>query len=67
MIASLTTGGGVLGLLHAVMMNTGTIFPSPTDAAFAAATLTMIMEARRRLGHGEERAPFFRSPISARR
>lgn len=52
-IASVTAGGGLFAILQAVMLHTGTIFPSPPDAALAAAVLTTIVEVHRRLGHGE--------------
>ena len=44
-ITALTTGGGTLALLQAILMNVGTIFPAPTDAALAAVFVTLIIEA----------------------
>lgn len=55
-VAAVAAGGGVFGVLQAVVLNAGTIFPAPADAALAAAVLTLILEANRRLGHGEEPA-----------
>ena len=65
-IAALTAGGGLYGVLQAVTLHVGTIFPAPSDAAFAAAVLTLIMEAYRRLGHGEVSADTPRRPYSGR-
>jgi hypothetical protein len=45
---------GILGLLQALVLAVGTIFPAPTDAALAGLILTFILESRRRLGHGRE-------------
>jgi hypothetical protein len=56
-ITALTAGGGVLGLLQALLKNVGTIFPAPTDAALAAVILTIVLESLRRLDHGQELAP----------
>jgi hypothetical protein len=53
-IAALTAGGGILGLLEAILLGVGVIFPAPTDAALAALVLTLILEALRRLAHGQE-------------
>jgi hypothetical protein len=55
-VAALAAGGGLFGLLQAVVLQIGTIFPAPGDAAFAAVVLTTILEAQRRLGHGEARS-----------
>jgi hypothetical protein len=54
-IASLGAGGGLFGLLHAIVLNIGSIFPAPGDAALAAVILTAILEVLRRLGHGTDR------------
>jgi hypothetical protein len=56
-IMALTTGGGTLALLQAILMNIGTIFPAPSDAAVAAVFVMLIIEALRRLGHGPETVP----------
>jgi hypothetical protein len=56
-IAALTAGGGTLALLQAILMNVGTIFPAPTDAALAAVILTFLLEAGRRLAHGQNTVP----------
>lgn len=61
--AAMTAGGGAFGLVYALFTNVGSIFPSPADAALAAAVLTGILEALRRLGHG---APVARG-LSTRR
>lgn len=53
-IAALTAGGGVFGLLHAIMLGAGSIFLAPNDAAFAATVLAAVLEVFRRLGHGKE-------------
>ena len=53
-IAALTAGGGVYGLLQAVMLAAGTIFPAPADSALAAIVLASILDVCRRLGHGTE-------------
>jgi hypothetical protein len=55
--AALTAGCGLFGVLQAVAAHVGTIFPAPSDAAFAALVLTTILEAYRRLGHGENPTP----------
>jgi hypothetical protein len=56
-ITSLAAGGGVLGLLQALLASVGTIFPAPSDAALAAVILTLILDSLRRLDHGQEPAP----------
>jgi hypothetical protein len=56
-ITSLTAGGGILALLQALIMNVGTIFPAPTDAALAAVILTFLLDSLRRLGHGQDSVP----------
>jgi hypothetical protein len=53
-IASLGAGGGLFGLLQAIVLNLGSIFPAPGDAALAAVILTSILEVLRRLGHGTD-------------
>ncbi|MGE3820973.1 MAG: hypothetical protein AB7I30_16295 [Isosphaeraceae bacterium] len=53
-LAALSTGGGIFGILLAIVATAGSIFPSPADAGLAAAVLTAIIETRRRLGHGTE-------------
>ncbi|MCA1685771.1 MAG: hypothetical protein LC745_07235 [Planctomycetia bacterium] len=57
MIASLTAGGGLFGLVQAMTLHVGAIFPASGDAALATVVLTMILEAHRRLGQGHEPAP----------
>jgi hypothetical protein len=61
-VAAISAGGGVFSILQAISAHLGTIFPSATDAAVAAVVLTMILEARRRLGHGGEPIPPARRP-----
>ena len=56
-IASLTAGSGLFGLVQAIASNVGTIFPASGDAALAMIVLSMILESRRRLGQGRELAP----------
>jgi hypothetical protein len=56
-VIALTAGGGTLALLEALLMNVGSIFPAPTDAALAAVILTFLLESLRRLGHGQDHAP----------
>jgi hypothetical protein len=53
-LAALTAGGGILGLLEAILLGAGTIFPAPADAALAALVVTLILESLRRLSHGQE-------------
>src|SRR4051794_28890756 len=57
-ITSLGAGGGLFGLLQAIVLGAGVIFPAPTDAALAAAVLTVILEVIRRLRHGAHQEPF---------
>jgi hypothetical protein len=56
-LTALTAGAGTVALLQAILANVGSIFPAPTDAALAAVFLTFILEALRRLGHGQESVP----------
>jgi hypothetical protein len=56
-ITALTTGGGTLALLQAILVNVGTIFPAPADAALAAVFVALIIDALRRLGHGPATVP----------
>ncbi len=56
-ITSLSAGGGLFGLVQALTLNAGTIFPATADAALATAVMTMILEAHRRLGQGQELIP----------
>jgi hypothetical protein len=56
-ITSLTAGGGLFGLIEALTLNVGSIFPASGDAALATVLLTMLLEAHRRLGQGQELAP----------
>lgn len=51
-VTSLTAGGGICGLLEAIVLSVGLIFPAPTDAALAGAILAGILEVLRRLEHG---------------
>jgi hypothetical protein len=53
-LTSALAGGGLFGLVQALASSTETIFPASTDAALAAAVLTVILETLRRLGHGVE-------------
>src|SRR3954468_7146750 len=53
-ITSLMAGVGLLGLLQAVVLNVGVVFPAPTDAALAGVAATFLLECLRRLGHGQE-------------
>jgi hypothetical protein len=53
-VAALAAGSGVFGLLQAILLNSGTIFPSPIEAALATAILTTVLECHRRLGQGRE-------------
>ncbi len=53
-IASLTAGGGLFGLVEALSMNVGSIFPASGDAALATVVLTMILEGHRRLHQGQD-------------
>jgi hypothetical protein len=52
-VAALSTGGGVFAVLQGILVAVGVVFPAPSDAAFAAVVLTTILEAHRRLGHGQ--------------
>jgi hypothetical protein len=53
-ITSVGAGGGLFGLLQAIVMNLGMIFPAPGDAALAAVILTAILDVLRRLDHGTD-------------
>ena len=53
-MAAMTTGTGISGALSALALQSGSFFPSPADAGLAVAVLTLILESRRRLGHGKE-------------
>lgn len=55
-ITALTAGGGVFGLLEAVLSQAPAVFPAPADAALAAALLTLILDVCRRLQHGDDPA-----------
>jgi hypothetical protein len=55
-VTSLSAGGGVFGLLQAILLGVGTLFPSPTDAALAAFVLATILDSLRRLHHGDSPA-----------
>lgn len=52
-VAALSAGGGAFGVLQALLVHAGTIFPAPLDAALAAFVLTTILETLRRLDHGD--------------
>ncbi len=56
-VTAFSAGGGVFGVLQAVMTNSGSIFPAPADAALAVALLTAVIEIRRRLGQGQAPPP----------
>jgi hypothetical protein len=56
-VTAVSAGSGAFGILEALMHSTGVVFPSPSDAALAAIVLTIILEAHRRLSHGEEIVP----------
>lgn len=56
LLAAFWAGGGIFGLLELVVAQVGGIFPSPADAGFAAAVLTALLEAWRRLSHGSPAA-----------
>jgi hypothetical protein len=56
-ITSLATGGGIFGLLQAIVVSAGVIFPAPTDAALAATILAALLDVLRRLGHGRVLEP----------
>jgi cobalamin synthase len=62
-VTALTAGGGMFGVLEAVLRQAQAIFPAPADAALATALLTLILEVSRRLQHGDDPA----SLTSARR
>jgi hypothetical protein len=53
-LTAVTAGAGTMALLQAILMNVGSIFPALADAALAAVVLTVLLEALRRLGHGQE-------------
>ncbi|GAC1475461.1 MAG: hypothetical protein NVSMB9_28060 [Isosphaeraceae bacterium] len=53
-LTSLLAGGGIFGVLQAVLQNTSSIVPAPQDAALAGAMLTVLLEVYRRLGQGED-------------
>jgi cobalamin synthase len=63
-VTALSTGGGVFGLLQAVLLGVGNLFPAPTDAALAALVLTTILDSLRRLHHGDSPV---RATVAARR
>jgi cobalamin synthase len=65
-VTALTAGGGLFGLLQALSLSVGSIFPAPSDAALAAALLTAILEILRRLGHGGETSKSPGPPRAAR-
>lgn len=52
-VTSLTAGGGLFGLIQALTLNAGAIFPASADAALATAVMTMILETYRRLRQGQ--------------
>lgn len=56
-ITALTSGGGLFGLLSAVALGAGTIFPAAGDSALAGVVLTAILEILRRLNHGDDLIP----------
>jgi hypothetical protein len=55
-LTAVSAGAGTMALLQTILMNVGSIFPAPTDAALAALVLTLVLETLRRLGHGRENA-----------
>jgi hypothetical protein len=52
-VMALAAGGGIFGLLQAIELNVGQIFPAPADAGLASAVLTLLLEVLRRLGQGQ--------------
>jgi hypothetical protein len=66
-LTALAAGGGVFGLLEALMKQAGVVFPSASDAALAAIVMTVILEGHRRLGQGEEHLPAARRSRPSRR
>ncbi len=55
-MVALTSGSAISGALGAFAWQSGSFFPSPADAGLAVAVFTLILETRRRLGHGKEPA-----------
>lgn len=53
-VTSMTAGAGLFGLIEAVSLSLGAIFPCASDAALAASLLTFILGVRKRLNQGEE-------------
>ena len=53
-LLAVTGGSGVFGVLNAIAISAGQIFPAPADSALAVAVFAVILECRRRLDHGQE-------------
>jgi cobalamin synthase len=64
-LTAVVAGGGIFGILEAVMMAAGSIFPAPTDAALAATILAVVLEVFRRLQHGDDPTAF-RPPVRSK-
>ena len=52
-VTALVAGGGVAGVLQALLAAVGTVFIGPGDAAVATTVITLVLEVVRRLGHGQ--------------
>jgi hypothetical protein len=66
-LTSLGAGSGIYGLLQAIVLSAGLIFPAPIDAALAATILAAILEVLRRLDHGDGTATAAHRPRTCRR
>jgi hypothetical protein len=64
-VAALTAGAGLMGVLNAILANVATIFPSQFDAALGAVIVTVLIDVLRRLRHGAP-AYFFPPPKAPR-
>jgi hypothetical protein len=51
-VTALLAGAVILGILEAILACVGTLFPAPTDAAFAGVIVTFLLDCLRRLDHG---------------
>src|SRR5262249_21177905 len=51
-VMALAAGGGIFGLLQAIELNVGQIFPAPADAGLASAVLTLLLDVPRRPAQG---------------
>jgi hypothetical protein len=52
-VTALVAGGGVAGVLQALLAAVGTVFIGPGDAAVATTVITLVLEVVRRLDHGQ--------------